>query len=84
MVEFSGAQRATTILDSFAQSNDARLIELNCAFGTTARAEIFAKPTTCYEMRVVADGQILEAYYEAGPIPDDSNFLGEALKPSNV
>lgn len=78
-----GGQQLTTVLDSFVKSDDARLIELICAFGVTDRAEIFARPTTCYETRVLADGNILEAYYEAGPIPDDSNFLGEGLNPSN-
>jgi HEPN domain-containing protein len=76
-------QKVTTALDSLIRSGDSGLISLNCAFGTAARAEIFDKPTTCYDMRVLGDSQIIEAYYEAGPIPDDREFLAETLTQSN-
>jgi HEPN domain-containing protein len=72
----------TTKLDALLADNSASLTERNAAFGSCTRADVFASPTHCYELRVLDDGNILEAKYEAGPIPDDGIFDAVGIKPT--
>jgi HEPN domain-containing protein len=72
----------TTKLDSLLAAKDQTLTEKNAAFGSCTRAGVFANPTHCYELRVLGGGNILEATYEADPIPDDGIFDAEGIKPA--
>ena len=72
----------TTKLDAWLADNNATLTERNAAFGSCTRADVFASPTHFYELRVLDNGNILEAKYEAGPIPDDGIFDTEGIKPA--
>ena len=72
----------TTKLDAPLAGNDTTLTEKNAAFGSCTRADVFAGQTHCYELRVLDKGNVLEAKYEAGPIPDDRIFDTEGLKPT--
>ncbi|HEX3741832.1 MAG TPA: HEPN domain-containing protein [Terriglobales bacterium] len=80
-----GFQRADglpviTRLDTLLVNKDVAFLEKNAAFGGCTRAEVFANPTLCFEMRLLDGGSILEATYQAGPIPDDGIYNQEGLK----
>lgn len=72
-----------TLIDVMIEKNDTDLVEANCYFSTAERSDVFGKLTNCYEMRVVALDNILEAYYQ-GKIPDDGDFPLEGLRPTGT
>jgi HEPN domain-containing protein len=77
-----GGEPVKTGFDMLLGKKDPRLLDDNCAYGTASRGELFGVPTDCYDMRVLPGHAIMEAQYVAGPIPDDREFGGEALRPS--
>ncbi len=77
----SDGRTVTTLLDDLLGRQDLSLLSDNAAFGKCARAELFTKSSSCFEIRVLGEDEILSAKYEAGPIPDDGVFDTEALKP---
>jgi HEPN domain-containing protein len=57
------------------------IVDRNCYFGTAKRAELFAQPSACYELRVLGDGEMLQASYDVQEVKDDNRFDEVALKP---
>ena len=78
----SSGRPVITKLEKYKEIGHPGLLLDNCAFGTASRAEIFARLTLCYEIRVIENHGIMEAHYQAGPVPDDSKFNCEAMKPT--
>jgi HEPN domain-containing protein len=69
------------MLDNLLSNNAPALLEQNAAFGGCSRADVFSKPTACFEIRILTNHEILSAKYEAGPLADDGIFDVEGLKP---
>lgn len=77
----SDGTAAVALLDSMLQDHSNDLLENNTSFGSTLREDIFNNPLHVYEMRVISEGNFLEAYYQSKNIKDDNIFNAEGLKP---
>jgi HEPN domain-containing protein len=72
-----------TKLDLLLKTGDSRVTDRNTAFTRFDRATLFAGDSDCYELRVLAGGEIMEANYRA-QVPDNGNFEVEGLKPGKA
>ena len=70
-----------TPFDRFVEEKSVQLLDQNCYFGDYARKDFFAQITDLYELRVMANGDLMEVTYLAKDIADDGKFMVEALKP---
>lgn len=79
---YKNEQPAITIIEALIADRDRRLLDLNCFFGSCSRSDLFEPRSRVYEMRVLADGRILEVQYTAAVTPDDPLVL-EGLLPAD-
>lgn len=71
-----------THIDTLQQDVSDDLIGDNSYFGTTVREDLFGRASHHnYELRMMENGEYLEAIYLSGPIDDDGIFMIEGLKP---
>lgn len=80
--ERSSGRPIQTWIDRLIETSDLDLLDKNCYFSNAQRAAVFNQLPNFYEMRVVAEENILEAYYQAN-IPDDEDFPLDGLRPQN-
>jgi hypothetical protein len=69
-------------LDALTKVKDEALLKENSAFTVVARAEIFTRMRQCYELRVLPEGNFIEATYETSGMKDDRDFNQTALRPA--
>jgi HEPN domain-containing protein len=70
-----------TRFDILLEAKDKTLTDSNCAFGSAKREEVFGEKNRHYELRVLQDGNIIEAEYGTEGTKDDGIFDVVALKP---
>lgn len=58
------------------------LLQWNHVFGQTKRVDLFKNPLSCYEMRVLINGEWMEANYIAQVI-DDENYDLDGIRPGS-
>lgn len=84
VVKRNDEKKVVTILDNCLNKSDQNLLVDNCYFGNTTKKDIFNKQTSCFDVRVLEDSSILQAYYETAFTLDDGKFDVIGLKPENV
>jgi HEPN domain-containing protein len=70
-----------TGMDLAIKRGEPDLTDLNCCFGNADRRAVFEALSKGYEMRILENGDILEAFYQVVACPDDSQFPLEGLLP---
>lgn len=73
--------KTSSRFDGWIENANPTLINLNHAFGTIAREDLFKVPSFCHEIRILSNQVPLEAEYLA-LVADDDIFNIEALKPN--
>jgi uncharacterized protein YxjI len=77
----SDGKPVASYLDQLLEVRDKNLLDLNSSFGATARNDIFTQKNSCYELRVLENGSIIEAQYQTTGVKDDGVFDLVALRP---
>lgn len=77
-------KKVVTIMEGFNEENKSILLNKNCFFGSYNRQDLFKENCFCYELRVLNNGEILEASYCTTRINDDDKFEEEGLKPADT
>jgi hypothetical protein len=80
---FKGAsgEKVGTYFDHLLELQNKILLDCNCSFGVAAREDIFKEKNSCYELRVLDNGTIMEAEYRTTGVKDDGVFDVVGLKP---
>ncbi len=76
----SDQREVVTQFDSWLKNSHPRLVDRNSALSPYKRHALFENPGSCYEVRVLPNGHIMEAHYSA-VVADDGSFEAEALVP---
>jgi len=75
-------KKVTTKIEHLQEKKDPILLNKNCYFGKYDRAVLFEEESSCYELRILGQDDILEVSYITKRILDDGRFDAEALKPN--
>jgi hypothetical protein len=71
----------TTKLENAINSRPVDLLTKNCAIGGVSKAELFAQPSRCYDLRVLPNEVVMEASYIVERLLDDQNFGRKGFTP---
>jgi len=81
LLQDKNGKKIETRFDRMLAERNAALCDLNAAFGQIDRVIAFSDTTDCFELRVLDNGDIMQAEYKAGPLADDQAFENEGLRP---
>src|SRR5579864_601158 len=72
---------ATTKLEAALKARSAELLTKNCAISDSAKEAIFAQPSWSYDVRVLQNGVIIEAFYVVERLLGADHFNRKGLAP---